>query len=140
MWGIIKNAPIITLFFFFTGIIACATTATAPVKLPPWVANPNLGGQTGGCGSAGIHIKGPHAQRELAVSRAIDELARQMQVKVSNITAVKISGNRDRVNADIKSYSVHTSKGMELRVKIKDVWQHPRTGRLYVWAVIDNGL
>lgn len=119
-------------------IMACATNPAK--KMPPWITNPNLDGHTGGCGSAGLHIKGPHAQRQLAISRAIDELARQQSVEVTNIIAVKTSGNRDRFKSEVDSFSVQTSSGQSIQAGIRAVWQDPRTERLYVWAVIDNNI
>ncbi|MGM0452283.1 MAG: hypothetical protein ACQERN_03855 [Thermodesulfobacteriota bacterium] len=128
------------LILFFLGTLLCAMfvaacTTGAPEK-PEWFYNPNKTGKPGGIGISGPHVKGVNAQRDLAIQRAVDELARQMGVKVQNISKITRSGNRNRSSAQQKSYSIHTVEGQTIAAEIEELWHNPETNELYVWMVL----
>ena len=105
---------------------------------PSWFFNQNIGGRLGGVGVSGRHIQGLNAQRELAVSRAIDELARQMAVKVASFTTVQGEGGRDNMQTTMEVYSIQTVSGQTVRATIEEFWHDPKTDELFVWMVVEQ--
>ena len=104
---------------------------------PEWYYKPGMDGKIGGVGISGRHIKGPNAQRELAVTRAIDDISRQMGVEVSNVTKVHTAGTRDSAQTQMDIYSIQTVNGQTVKARIREFWEDPDTNQLYVWMVVE---
>lgn len=105
---------------------------------PDWYYRPGVGGKIGGVGISGPHVMGPNAQRELAVTRAIDDISRQMGVEVQNITKIETTGSSGSgTQTQMESYSLQTVRGETVRAKIKEFWEDPVTKQLYVWMVVE---
>ncbi len=104
---------------------------------PEWYYKPGMGGGIGGVGISGPHVMGPNAQRELAVTRAIDDISRQMGVEVSNVTKVQTTGTRDSARTQMEVYSIQTVKGETVKARIREFWEDPNTNQLYVWMVVE---
>lgn len=102
---------------------------------PEWIYAPNQDGKLGGVGIAGSHIKGPSAQRELAISRALDEIARQMNVKVSTVVKTSSSATQTSSSNSIDTFSIQTSDGQVIKAKINKIWQDSYSEELYVWML-----
>jgi len=103
---------------------------------PAWVWNPSMDGKIGGVGSCGMHVNGLTGQRELAIQRAIDEIARQMGVRVSNAKHMETTGTRDSAVTRVDSYSIQTVDGATVKAEVKEYWEDKRTGELHVWMVV----
>ena len=103
--------------------------------LPNWVFNSTAGGKykIGGVGVSKRTIDGVNKQREIAVSRAIDEIAKQMGVKVSNTSLSHSTKN----NSSFEEYSLQTVEGNKVNAVIKEVWHNEKTGEVYVWMVVE---
>ena len=119
-------ASLITLFF-----VACGASGT-----PNWTVMPPTDGKVYGVGSSPIHVKGRTFQRALAISRAIDEIARQKGVTVSNtlerVESVTSSGH---ASSAAQSYSVQSVDGQKVNAKIKEVYRDPRSNKVFVLMV-----
>jgi hypothetical protein len=102
---------------------------------PAWFYTPNQNDKIGGVGICGMHIKGSSAQRELAISRAIDEIARQLGVKVSNILKTSSTSSDTGHSASLESYSIHTVEGKTVTATIAGAWNDPATDELYIWML-----
>ena len=104
---------------------------------PDWIAHPSLDGKSGAVGSAMPHFEGKSAQRRLAISRALDELAQQSGVQVESI----ILRSEKRHGADASSSTqvntVQRSAGITVQAHIEEVWVHARSKEMYVWLVAD---
>ena len=103
--------------------------------LPNWVFNSTAGGKykIGGVGVSKRTIDGVTKQREIATSRAIDEIAKQMGVKVSNTSLSHSTKN----NSSFEQYSLQTVEGNKVNAVIKEVWHNEKTGELYIWMVVE---
>ncbi len=108
-----------------------------PIEEPAWVLQPSLGGKVGAVGSAREHFKGKSAQRRLAISRALDELAQQSGVQVES--TIKRNEKREgmRTNSSAEIYTIQNSSNETIQAHIQEVWTHPRTKEIYVWLVAD---
>ena len=85
-----------------------------------------------GVGVSLPHIKGKAYQRATAIARAIDEIARQMKVKVDTKIEHFLKGSSSGRHSRISSFSVQTTTGQTVRAKIKDIYFNEETSELYV--------
>lgn len=139
----IKLMLALVLAFAFVG---CATTGTTTKDVtvngyklingkPEWVYNPGMGGKTGGVGLAKIHVSGDEAQRNLALTRAIDMLARQKGVTVNNVLVVDSKVSDNSKNTKMQSTSLHSVDQVKVNAEIKEWWQDPIDGEIAVWVI-----
>ncbi|MFQ5560054.1 MAG: hypothetical protein ACE5FU_05645 [Nitrospinota bacterium] len=103
---------------------------------PFWFFNPNKGGKAGGVGVSGRHVSGKNAQRKLAIQRAIDDLARQMNVKVSSVVRASSVATQTTESSILSSYSIQTVNGQTVKARIVEFWEDLETDELYVWMVL----
>ncbi len=117
----------------------CVTNVPNPpvveLKKPVWFYNSSVEGGIGGVGICATHTKGSFAQREVAISRAVDEIARQMGVSVQNIlkTSAEVSGSS--VKTSLETYSIQTSDGKIVKATVREIWIDPVSNELYVWMI-----
>lgn len=104
---------------------------------PSWTLMPPSDGKVYGVGSSPIHFKGVNYQRALAVSMAIDEIARQNGVKVSNTIERVTSVSRGRATSASRNYSVQSVNGQTVNASIKDIWEDKKSHKIYVLMVQD---
>ncbi|MCW7753305.1 hypothetical protein OOT00_04810 [Desulfobotulus sp. H1] len=102
---------------------------------PAFIYNPSVNGQIGGVGIARPHLHGPNAQRNLAISRAIDEIARQKGTQVQSWHAVQTTGTRDSATTHMDSVSIQTTSGETIHAVIRQMWHDPANSELYIWML-----
>lgn len=119
------------------GCGASPAPQAAAQGMPEWVYNPGMSGKIGGVGSSITHVKGRAAQRELAISRALDEIARQMGVKVSNVLSTEASAGKGTASSSMESYSFQTTDGRVVKARIKAFWHDDYRDELFVWMVVE---
>jgi hypothetical protein len=130
------------LYIFLTIIIltlsACKNKETVVVQelrngKPNWFYSPTLNKyKYGGVGVAGRSKKGLSGQRQIAISRAIDELAVQMGVSVDNIVKTEQTDS----TSTYESYSVQATTGEVFSAQLMDIWIDENTKELFAWMVI----
>jgi len=106
-----------------------------PVQKPNWIDYPSSDLLIGAVGSAMPHFKGKTAQRRLAISRAIDELAQQSGVQVQSTILRKESREGSQTQASAEVYTIQNSENKTIHAHIEAVWTHPRTEEIYVWLL-----
>lgn len=111
------------------------TAKTSKETKPSWIFNPNQKDGTGGVGVSSMHVRGISAQRELAISRAIDEIARQLGVKVRSVLKTSSKVDSTGASSSMESYSFHTVDGRVVSAYLAGMWNDPNTDELYVWMV-----
>lgn len=104
---------------------------------PEWYFHPSKDGKIGGVGVSGIHKDGKTGQKQLAVERALAEIARQMGVRVQSFSnlASQTSGGSTAVSGE--SHSFFTVDGRTVNAHIEQMWEDPYTQELYVWMVTE---
>ena len=115
-----------------TLLSACA----APVKpvgneRPAWIDNPGNGVSA----SAGIHIRGPVAQEELATARARGEFAKRFGVSISSAQTLSTTVANGRSNTVGAQVSREDSRQADVRAMVKAKWRDPANDTLWVWLV-----
>ncbi len=131
----------VLLFILLIPVIftACQNRSIKPILIeePAWVLQPSLEGKVGAVGSAKEHFKGKSAQRRLAISRALDELAQQSGVQVES--TIKRNERREGIqtSSSAEIYTVQNSSNETIQAHIQEVWTHPVTKEIYVWLVAD---
>lgn len=139
-------APLLGAFYLF----GCTQASFSPLentsslpsksfqtKQPNWIYEPSQNGKIGGVGSSKTHIEGKTAQRSLAISRALDEIARQMGVSVNSVQKIATQGSSSGISTHIESYSVQTTSGKIVNASIKEVWYNEHDDELFVWMVCE---
>ncbi len=122
----------------FTCACASTTQSNNKVQYPDWFYTPSGSGYIGGVGISGTHFNGKTAQRELAISRALDDIARQLGVSVATTSIITTSGSELGVSSNISLYSVQSVDGKNFQATIKEVWEHPTTKELYIYMTTKN--
>lgn len=138
-----KIIQITIILIILASLSACVTIPSktkSGVKLvdgrPEWYYNPSAGGKVGGVGVSGIHVNGKTGQKQLAVERALSEIASQLGVKVASYSKVE-SNSSSAGGSSVKgeSLSLFTVDGQTVNASIVEIWEDPRTKELYVWMV-----
>jgi len=133
----IKILFFVLLFFF----IGCSENAPSKEKYvgntpPDWLLNPvkYSEGKKVAVGCADVHYEGFFAQKKLAIQRAIDELAMQVNTTVSNATYrnKEISGRFKQTF--MKSKSIQLVNKVDIKSTILKEYKYPN-GRYCVLIV-----
>lgn len=134
------------LIFIFSVLLlsGCATsnnsttTAKPKVNMPAWVLNYKSEGKICGVGVSLPHIRGIAYQRVLAISRGIDEIAKQLNVTVDTRLESLMTGSNNGVSSRLSTYSVQTASGQTVKSEIIEAWMNDRTEELYVLMCMDK--
>ncbi len=121
----------------FTGCNSSQPVPHVRSAQPAWILNPNQDGKIGAIGvAARTYDQKISTQRKLAITRALDELSLQQQVKVhlSMTKRDKVSNNSSSMNMDTQS---NYKSNATITAHIADVYKDKTTGELYVWMVMD---
>ena len=132
-----KNRVLI-IFFSTIFLIGCASSQTTAkqdicIKEPSWVLNPPIKKNViYGVGIAPENIKGIQAQRNSAISKAINEIATQLNTQVNSKFIAYEKQNNGFTNKNYQHLSIQTVNQIRIRAKIIDFCKNPNTGELYV--------
>lgn len=117
-----------------TTLLGCiAQSQPQKPQRPAWMDNPRSVGDIVGLGQAGFHFNGKAAQRELATSRALDEIARQMGVTVSSIMVINQQHTSMGSSTNMAATSEQSVKGSVVNAVVHDEWLEGDT--LYIIMV-----
>ena len=140
MLKLIKNLSNFSLFFLLVG----CNTPTLEKKenkhicysTPNWVINtPVSKTKIYGVGIAGENFKGINAQRRSAISKAINEIAMQMKVKVNNSFYSRQNSNGENYSDNI---TFQTVNNQSVSAKIIKSCKNPNNGMFYVLMQADK--
>ncbi|MDR2401846.1 MAG: hypothetical protein LBD73_09390 [Deferribacteraceae bacterium] len=133
-----KNFTLLFFLAVFSAIFLAACTAAKTNTLvngkPAWFWSPNDGELLGGVGEAGTHIDGLTAQRQLAVYRAIEDIAKQKGVKVDSVQTLQQHTTETSTSSKMDVYSVQTVSGVMVTARVREFWIDPQTKRMLVWV------
>ena len=76
-------------FFLSLVLLSCGGVEKSTSCPPKWFYEPVYKGRVCGVGVAGPHLRGVYYQRNLAIQRAMENLALQKGVKVKSLSIVK---------------------------------------------------
>ena len=112
------------------------TTVTKQNTEPKWLLDPYIqNDKIAAVGCARTHFKGIEAQKDLAISRAIDRIATQNSVIVDNITyRQKSNSNGNKINSSSASSSLHTVEKIKISTKTKAIYTKT-DGEICAWVV-----
>ncbi|MDH3975494.1 MAG: hypothetical protein OEV42_14550 [Deltaproteobacteria bacterium] len=142
--GAIFLFPLIIILLLLS---ACAATeekkappppAKIKVNAPDWILHYKNDRKICGIGISKPHIKGLPYQRLLAISRGIDEIARQLGVTVETKLETYMTGTSESVSTGLSSYSVQTSNGRTVEAEIEKAWINEETEEFFVLMCMDK--
>ncbi|MGC8925961.1 MAG: hypothetical protein ACP5LO_08060 [Calditerrivibrio sp.] len=99
---------------------------------PDWVYGNAPSDKVCYVGSAMPHVSGKPYQRALAVSRAIEGIARQKNVKVNVEVESFMTGTSQSASTSMNVYSVQTTEGATVSAKIEKVWINPNNDEIFI--------
>ncbi|MEA2019040.1 MAG: hypothetical protein U9N59_11385 [Campylobacterota bacterium] len=133
----IKSLIIVSVMLF-TGCIKQqnSTPVTKQNVEPKWISDPYVDNdKIAAVGCARTHFKGIEAQKNLAISRAIDRIATQNQVTVNNSTLrEKSSSNGRKGSSSSQSTSLQSVDNVKVSTKTKAIYTKP-DGEICAWVV-----
>ena len=101
---------------------------------PDWVLHP----EPGVMAMAYMHASGSVAkQKEVAMQRAREELARQMGIDISLVETKRETYNNGRSTLQTTSGGESVVKNKTVIAHEKAYWIDPMSGNMYVWVVAD---
>lgn len=130
-----RSISIVVILVLSLCMVACVTAQKN--STPKWVYNSAVEGKMTGIGVCGEHVNGVNAQRSLAIKRAIDEIALQMGVKVSNVALIGTKAGAAGSSTSVESYSFQTVDGNVVKSVIRETWKNPQTNEIFIWMVTE---
>ncbi len=126
---------LISLSLLISGCSSNQPSTSSPQ--PAWLNKPNINGNTGAVGSSKPQFKGKTAQRRVAISRALDELAQQSGVEVGNIIMRQERSSAAGAKFSTQVQSTQRTAGVTVNAHIEEIWTDPKTKEMYIWLVAD---
>ncbi len=129
------SSALIVGAILFTGCNQPQNTIALEIE-PEWILNPYLDGDSiAAVGCSKTHFKGKSYQQKIAVSIAIDQIAMQNKMTVSNSTvrAKKVTNGR-RLSSSSNSSSLQSVDKVSVSTKVKKIY-NKRNGDMCVWVV-----
>ena len=106
--------------------------------LPNWILDPQSGsnGKLAGSGCSKIHYKGIEAQKKLAISRAIEQIAIQKKVKINTSTYRNKLNQNGVLSSTSKNSSLQEVEDLNISSMVKEIYLK-ENGDICAW-VIEN--
>ncbi|MGB5792592.1 hypothetical protein [Poseidonibacter sp.] len=123
-------------------LVACAQNSLEETQskksLPNWILNPESGanGKLAGSGCSKIHYKGIEAQKKLAISRAIEQIAIQKKVKINTSTYRNKLNQNGVISSTSKNSSLQEVEDLNISSTVKEIYLK-ENGDICAW-VIEN--
>jgi hypothetical protein len=136
----------IIISIFATSFTACSSAGGQSPKYingkPAWISNPHkhpeVIGKPYGFGEAGANVEGKKAQKISAFTDALDQIARQMGVKIESTTQ-KNSLVIDKFGTQTTtSESIQTVDGKVIHARTVETYYDRRADKFYVLMVGEN--
>lgn len=123
-------------------LISCATqhkkaTVNEYQHAPEWVYGNTPSNKICYVGSAMPHVSGRPYQRALALSRGIEGIARQKNVKVNVEVESLMTGTSQSASTTMNVYSIQTTDGATVRARIEKVWINPKNEEIFLLVCED---
>jgi hypothetical protein len=110
---------------------ACFSNTRPSTPPPAWIDHPGDGVSA----SAGFHVQGVRAQEALAIARAREEFGKRFGVRVSSEQVIEQQATARSATVRATSTTTEAMRDNEVRAQVKEKWQDPETGVLWVWLV-----
>jgi hypothetical protein len=119
-----------TLLLTLCVLAACQSDAPAKPEQPAWITDP----QDGAVGSAVTHVRGRHAQEELAITRARERLAARFGVELSSVQTIleRVVNEKAYVTSN-KQIEQAISK-REIKAHVRATWYDERRDVVWAWV------
>jgi len=134
----LKNSLIILCATFL--LVGCAQNKINKTQIkktePAWILNPQIASTTklAGSGCSKIHYKGIQAQKKLAISRAIEQIAIQKRVKIKSIAYRQKSTQNGQISSKVQSSSLQEIENISLSTHIKEIYTKDN-GDICAWVI-----
>lgn len=113
-----------------TMIMAACNETMPVVEKPAWINNPG----EGAVGSAVTHVRGRHAQEELAITRARERLAARFGVEVGSVQTITERVINDRSYVTSNKLIDQSVKKREVKAHVRETWYDHAQDVIWVWV------
>ena len=124
---------ILPAFLFFAG---CANHSINNLnecsKEPNWIFNIPQDGNIYGVGIAPVNFYGEQAQRKSAISKALNEIATQIQTNVDSKTIMTTYVKNKNAQTTFSNVSFQTTTGQKVSAVVVKSCKNPENGDLYI--------
>lgn len=127
---LVRSAARSTLFTLLVLMLIGCSQPRPQVELPAWINDP----QDGAVGSAVTHVRGRHAQEELAITRARERLASRYGVEVSSVQAITEKVINDRAYVTSDKRIDQTMKRTEIKAHVRETFYDSIKDVVWVWV------
>ncbi len=126
----IKSGLTLLVNILFIGTAALFNYAIAEDR-PDWIDNPGIGV----VGSAPVHVRGRHAQEELAISRARIRLAARLGVEVDSIQRISEKHANDTSSVSSDRQTTQKISNKTVKAFTRALWHDPDRDIVYAWVI-----
>ncbi|MDC1286381.1 hypothetical protein N8198_00690 [Gammaproteobacteria bacterium] len=126
----IRPGLTLLVFFLLIGPSALFNRATAADR-PDWIDNPGIGV----VGSASLHVRGRHAQEELAISRARIRLAARLGVEVDSIQRISEKHANDESSVSSDRPTTQKISNKTVKAYTRALGHDPQRDIGYAWLI-----
>ncbi|ACO03944.1 MAG TPA: hypothetical protein DEP48_09850 [Persephonella sp.] len=114
-------------------VSSCSLPSKESSEKPEWIYKSYYQkGKICGVGYSAMHVRGFAYQRATAIARAIDEIARQMGVRVDSSVEHFLRGTRGGTVSGLQLYTVQTTSGRVIKAKIIDSYYDEGSREFFV--------
>jgi len=135
----IKLLTSVASVMLLTGCVSSLNDIIVPADgKPKWLKDPYYqNDKIAAVGCSPIHFNGEQAQKKLAISRAIDQIAVQKKVTVNNVTLRrKSSSNGSAYNSrSTSSTSLQSVDNLSMSTKVKAIYTK-KDGEMCAWVIL----
>jgi len=129
-------------YLLFVSVLVLVGCVSQPTKTatpkgicytePEWVLTQPKDNFIYGVGIAPMNIDGEQAQRRSAISKAINEIAAQLNTNVRSLLIKKTAIHNESGSRYMQTYSFQTIDGQKVSAKIIKSCKNPNNGYFYV--------
>jgi len=98
---------------------------------PEWIDNPG----SGAVGSASLHVRGRHAQEELAIARARTRLAARLGVEVNSMQLIDEAVTNDQSSVSSQRKTTQEITNKTVKAFTKALWHDKDRDIIYAWVI-----
>ncbi len=126
---VIKHAWRLLLAFLMVMVAGCGDDNVKPEQ-PSWINDP----QDGAVGSAVTHVRGRHAQEELAITRARERLAARYGVELSSVQTITERVVNDKAYVTSNKLIDQSISRREIKAHVREIWYDPSSDVVWAWV------
>lgn len=113
-----------------TALLTACADSPLKVEQPEWISKP----QDGAVGSAVTHVRGRHAQEELAITRARERLAARYGVELSSVQTITEKVINEKAYVTSRKQIDQSLSKREVKAHVRAIWYDDAHDVIWAWV------